>query len=218
MSIFRVFYSAVVFVICFSVGLAYSSINKERDDKMTIVTESIIAELDEVDLIGGSTLIATGRAGRENAVIRLADNVIVTDYTFVPDNVFYGDVKPGQPVIVRSYFGEVDNLVAADINQPTFNSDERYLLFLRNDDAIVPWSTSGYYLVTGSYQGQYTQKGTVFLPARPEEIPDGKRAEYSESMLPIIIDNSIEQYKIREVNRISKDDIRKMTIEEIGGK
>ncbi|HJG31807.1 MAG TPA: hypothetical protein K8U80_10505 [Collinsella ihuae] len=179
---------ALVICSCIAFGTLWGS-NRESnrdagsDNAKVIVRQSSInlPALSLNELIAESDLIASCTAGAPSDAI-LIDPVsdespkFYTDTTFQVETVFYDElsagVESGSTVTVRSEGGEGNHTVMVVDGVPTFEEDERYLLFLFRIHDGSHYNTEGdHYYIVGVEAGAWTVSDTSFHSPYP--LPEG---------------------------------------------
>jgi hypothetical protein len=126
------------------------------DDKIKEATIIVIGEVtsklpsrwDSQDGQGPETITAQS--------IFEADLSIFTDSLILVTETLKGDIKKQDVIRVRSFKGEIDNVIWEDDSQPALNSDQIFLLFLKENTGPTKDLDPGAYMSINGISAIYT--------------------------------------------------------------
>ncbi|PWK07880.1 hypothetical protein [Tumebacillus permanentifrigoris] len=136
---------------------------QDKPDKM--VVHGIVPSKTKAELVGESDVIIRGKV-KELLPSKWSNpnwergqdvsNVIQTDILVHVNDIFKG--KPyDKDIAVRIDKGKVDNMTWESDGYPDFLPEENVVLFLRQDNSDLAKPQENYYILTGMFQGKFSQ-------------------------------------------------------------
>ncbi|MDP5274453.1 hypothetical protein [Chengkuizengella axinellae] len=148
-------------IFCISILSACNFSGEDSEEKLTLEANLELVEFNKNELVNDSDVIIEGKVVSQE-VEKDFRGYPVTDTFVKVTKVFKGD--PGKEVEIRTKGGETDDmiLIVHEDEVPTFEIDEKVILFLSSNKGKRPDKDDFGYYVLGQTQGKFKEKGDKY--------------------------------------------------------